>query len=159
MELSVLILHLVLLCSSFGRAVLYGLILLVSHGSSYCSWEGEWSPGSCKQPKGVQQVCSLLPAHSECAAKTAGMKGRRCDGDSQVRGKDCWVPAAELPPCPQPWFCPGIWHWCLSDPLEACLSFSVAGWDINEQRGRKKTSWKVFYWWHGSRSEQVIFTF
>lgn len=46
----------------------------------------------------------------QCQPKTAGMKGRRCDEDSQVGGKDCQVAAVVLPPCPQLWSHPGVWH-------------------------------------------------
>lgn len=88
----------------------------------------------------------------QCQAKRAGMKSRRCDEGSQERGKDCQVPAAALPLV---WSHPGMWHWCLSKPLEAFLSFSVASWDINAQRGRKMTFWKVYHRLHGSKSEQT----
>lgn len=46
----------------------------------------------------------------QCQAKIAGMNGRRCDEFSQVRGKGSQVPAAELPPYPQVWSHPGMWH-------------------------------------------------
>lgn len=92
-------------------------------GGRVVTWiqQATWRSPANMQPFTKPQVSV------QCQAKTAGMKSRRYDGDSQVRGKDCQVSAAELPPCPQVWFHPGMWHWCLSDPLEACLSFSVAG--------------------------------
>lgn len=125
----------------------------MSYGCAPCSCEGEWSPGSSEQPEGVKLAHSLLPTSRwACGVKPRQQESRaggvmEC---SRVRDKNwCWPGscsgAASLTPLL--WSHPGLWHQCLSDPLEPCVSFSLVGWDINvpvPQSGGKKRHFEKF---------------
>lgn len=138
-------------------------------GSSLCPTVAHLVPGRGNGPwdlaNNLKESGQHAAFYQPAGERAVSRQDRRNEGQevwwstarSGIRTGVGQVPAAVLPPCPLLGSHPGLRHRCLSGPSEACVSFSIAGWDVNvpvPQRGRKKTFWKASRWSSGSKSEQ-----